>query len=72
MPLDQLANLAEISAAALLIVSLIYVGLQVRQSTKAAYSATNQAHAEVTQGYVGLINASNNLADVLHQGARGL
>ncbi len=72
MPLDQLANIAEISAAALLIVSLIYVGLQVRQSTKAAYASTNQAHAEVAMGYVGLINASNNLADVLHQGARGL
>ncbi len=72
MPLDQLANIAEISAAALLIVSLIYVGLQVRQSTKAAYASTNQAHAEVANGYIGLINASNNLADILHQGARGL
>ncbi len=72
MPLDQLANIAEISAAALLIVSLIYVGLQVRQSTKAAYASTNQAHAEVANGYIGLINASNNLADVLHHGAKGL
>ncbi len=72
MPLDQLANIAEISAAALFIVSLIYVGLQVRQSTKAAYAATNQAHADVTNGSVGLVNLSNNLADILHQGARGL
>ncbi len=72
MPLDQLANIAEISAAALLIVSLIYVGLQVRQSTKAAYASTSQAHAEVANGYIGLINASNNLADILHQGASGL
>jgi len=72
MPLDQLANIAEISAAALLIVSLIYVGLQVRQSTKAAYAATTQAHAEIAMGYVGLVNLSNNLADILHQGARGL
>ncbi len=72
MPLDQLANIAEISAAALLIVSLIYVGLQIRQSTKAAYASTNQAHAQVANGYIGLINASNNLADILHQGATGL
>ncbi len=72
MPLDQLANIAEISAAGLLIVSLIYVGLQVRQSTKAAYASTSQAHAEVANGYIGLINASNNLADILHQGAKGL
>ena len=72
MPLDQLANIAEISAAALLIVSLIYVGLQVRQSTKTAYASTNQAHAEVAMGYIGLINASNSLADILHQGAGGM
>ncbi len=72
MPLDQLANIAEISAAALLIVSLIYVGLQVRQSTKAAYATTTQAHAEIAMGYVGLVNLSSNLADILVQGARGL
>ncbi len=72
MPLDQLANIAEITAVALLIVSLIYVGLQVRQSNKAAYASTNQAHAEVAMGYIGLINASNRLADILHQGAGGL
>jgi len=40
MPLDQLANIAEISAAALLIVSLIYVGLQVRQNTVTVKSQT--------------------------------
>jgi len=72
MPLDQLSNIAEIIAAALVIVSLIYVGLQVRQSTKAAYASTNQAHAEIANGMTGLINASNNLADILHQGASGL
>ncbi len=72
MPLDQLANIAEIIAAALVIVSLIYVGLQVKQSTKAAYAATNQAHAALAMEYIGLINVSNNLADILHQGARGL
>jgi len=38
MPLDQFANIAEISAAALFIVSLIYVGLQVRQNTVAIKS----------------------------------
>ena len=33
MPLDQLAKIAEISAAALVIVSLIYVGIQIKQNT---------------------------------------
>ncbi len=40
MPLDQLANIAEISAAALLIVSLIYVAMQIRQNTVAIKSQT--------------------------------
>ena len=43
MPLDQLANIAEISAAALLIVSLIYVGIQIKQNTKATKISTSQA-----------------------------
>jgi len=52
MPLDQLANIAEISAAALVIVSLIYVGLQVRQNTvtiksQAVGSANQQAKTEL-------------------------
>lgn len=38
MSLDQLSNIAEISAAVLVIVSLIYVGLQVRQNTVAIRS----------------------------------
>ncbi len=40
MPLDQFANIAEISAAVLVIVSLLYVGLQVRQNTLAIKSQT--------------------------------
>jgi len=72
MPLDQLANIAEISAAALLIVSLMYVGLQVRQNTAATQAATGQAYVDTMNGYVGLINSSPNLADILHRGAKGL
>jgi hypothetical protein len=72
MPLDQLANIAEISAAALLIVSLIYVGLQVRQNTTATKAATGQSFVDTMNGYVGLINSSATLADILHRGANGL
>ena len=49
MPLDQVANLAEISAAALLIVSLIYVGLQVRQNTVATKSQTIGSAQQMAQ-----------------------
>ena len=46
MPLDQIANIAEISAAALLIVSLIYVGIQIRQNTRAVRGSTLQMNTD--------------------------
>ena len=49
MPLDQIANIAEISAAALVIVSLIYVGLQVRQNTLATKSQTIGSSIQIAQ-----------------------
>ncbi len=65
MPLDQIANIAEISAAALIIVSLISVGIQIRHNTRAVRGSTLQmntdfwgalflrlADPEVAQGYV--------------------
>ena len=72
MPLDQLANIAEISAAALLIVSLIYVSIQIKQNTAATQAATRTAFVDTGNAFVGLINSSSNLADILHRGANGL
>ena len=72
MPLDQLANIAEISAAALLVVLLIYVGLQVRQNTAATQVAAGQAYADAASNVIGLINSSPNPADILHRGTNGL
>ena len=43
MPLDQLANVAEIVAAALVIVSLWFVVVQLRQNTHALRSATAES-----------------------------
>ncbi len=64
MRLDQIANIAEISAAALIIVSLIYVGIQIHQNTRAVRGSTLQmntdfwgalflrlAEPEMAQGY---------------------
>ncbi len=81
MPLDQLANIAEISAAALVIVSLMYVGLQVRQNTaaiksQAIGSAIQLAQAELrwlgdkefAQLFQKSINAPETLTkDDIHQ-----
>jgi len=72
MPLDQIANIAEILAAALVIVSLLYVGLQVRQHTTASRATAAQANVSAVNEYVGLINASDKLADILQQGGNGL
>jgi len=43
MGLDQIANIAEISAAVLVVASLIYVGYQVKETRKAVRAATAQA-----------------------------
>ena len=72
MTLEQYYYIAELAAAVALIISLIYVGIQVKQSTKATQAATVQSYVDTMNGYVGLINSSRSLAKVLHGGANGL
>ena len=72
MPLDQLANIAEISAAVFVVVSLIYVGIQIKQNTAATQAAGRQSYVDTMNDLVGLINSSSNLADILDRGANGL
>ena len=72
MTLEQYYYIAELAAAVALIISLIYVGIQVKLSTKATQAATAQSYVDTMNGYVGLINSSRNLAKVLHGGANGL
>ena len=72
MPLDQIANIAEIFAAALVIVSLMYVGIQIKQNTAATQVAAGQAYVDSLNDLVGLINSSSNLADILDRGANGM
>ena len=70
MPLDQLSNVAEIVAAALVIVSLMYVGVQVRQNTRqhraealrAAIIELVHAIAQTTADE----ESANNFRDGLH------
>jgi hypothetical protein len=47
MGLDQIANIAEISAAVLVVASLIYVGYQVKESRMAVRAATAQARTDL-------------------------
>ena len=72
MELEQLSFISEIVAAIAVIASLIYVGRQVKENTTATKSTAAQAMADTMNGYVGLINSSSNLSDILHKGATGL
>ena len=47
MSLDQIANIAEISGVVLVILSLIYVGYQIRETRKAVRAATAQARTDL-------------------------
>jgi hypothetical protein len=72
MTLDQIANIAEISAAALVIVSLIYVAMQIKQNTKATQLSTSQAFI-YTHGEVVLhIAVDKEFRDIYWRGLKGL
>ena len=70
--LEQASFIAEVISGIAVIASLIYVGLQIRQNTTATQAAGRQAYVDSMNDYVGLINSSPNLADILHRGANGL
>jgi hypothetical protein len=72
LSLEEGFFLAQIFGGIAVVVSLIYVGFQIRQNTHATQAAAVQAYVDTMNGYVGLINSSSNLADVLHRGANGL
>ena len=68
MPLDQIANIAEIIAAALVIVSLIYVGLQIKQNTDTLKLTTIHNTAEGLAD-LNMISAENSdFADIWFRG----
>ncbi len=46
MPLDQIVNIVEISAAAFVVASLFFVGIQIRQNTRAVRGSTLQMNTD--------------------------
>ena len=72
MPLDQLANIAEISAVALVIVSLIYVGIQVKQNTIATEISTSHAFVDTFSATVLEISRGKEFTDIYWRGLGGL
>ena len=72
LTLEQIYFIGQTISAIAVVLSLIYVGLQIKQNTTATQTASAQAYVTADNEIVGLINSSPTLADVLHQGASGL
>ncbi len=68
MLLDQVANVAEIIAAALVIVSLIYVGIQVKQNTQAVRLSTVHNVTEEFRDWNNVLATNGGLAAILLKG----
>ncbi len=72
MPLDQIANVADIVGTVLIIVSLIYVVIQIKQSTDTLN--VNTAHniaAEISALYL-VVAESGDLSDIFFRGVQGV
>ena len=69
LTLEQAYYIGELVGVVVVIASLIFVGLQIRQNTEVSRLTAAQAYADVDNAFVGIINTSQNLADILHRGS---
>src|SRR6266480_1926509 len=70
MTLSDLANLGQIIGAVAVVISLIYVALQIRQNTNAVRSATAQSVHEHFASWYHLIAADAELCRIAANGLR--
>jgi hypothetical protein len=70
MTLSDWANIGQVIAAVAVVVSLIFVGLQVRQNTKSSQAATLQLNADYWLNYITAI-ADPKFSSVYAMGATG-
>ena len=70
MTLNDLANLGQVIGALAVVISLIYVALQIRQNTNAVRSATAQTVHEHFANWYNLIAADAELAQIAAKGLR--
>jgi hypothetical protein len=68
MGLDQIANIAEISAAVLVVASLIYVGRQLNQNTQSMRLDTVQAIIAEWNAWYDMMTPNKELIDLYHRG----
>ena len=69
--LRDLADLAELAGALAVVVSLVYVGVQIRQNTRALRSSTYQAGTDSVASFMSLLVVHPDVAGILLRGAAG-
>lgn len=69
--LEQLSYLAEIVSGIAVVISLIYVGIQIKQNTNAVRSSTLQNITEAQINVHSLLAAHGDLADIVFNAAKG-
>lgn len=70
LKLSEMANIAEIVAAVAIVVSLIYVGVQVNDSTRAVRSATaNDISAAMSSWYI-TVGSDSQASQIFYDGMR--
>ena len=70
MNLNDLANIGQVVGAIAVVISLIYVALQIRQNTNAVRSATAQTVHEHFARWYHLVAANDELAKIVANGLR--
>ena len=70
MSLNDLANMGQVIGAIAVVISLIYVALQIRQNTNAVRSATAQTVHEHFAKWYHLVAADDELAKIVAKGLR--
>jgi len=65
MTLSELANIGEVIAAICIVISLIFVGLQMRQNTRAVKA---QIHENIMSGYLSVANVVIPHANIFSKG----
>ena len=70
MNLTDLANIGQVIGAIAVVISLIYVALQIRQNTNAVRSATAQAVHEHFANWYQLVAADSELSQIVATGLR--
>jgi hypothetical protein len=67
-----LGDFSDFFGAIAVVVTLIYLSIQIKHSTHSGQIAAAQSFAEADNSFVSIINLSQELPDVLHKGANGL